>query len=222
MTLYNWLLTYIGPILGVFLVLLLGLIALAVVLSVPLAPSGSPLSSADDRHGRRQPGGRAECAPARCAPGDDQGGKKLDALARGLERASRSTVQRVGFLRFNPFRDAGGDQSFAVALADQDGNGVVMSSLHSRDVTRVYGKPLAAWESAYPLTDEEQQAIEKAKAKGVELRCVFRRDSRPAPDQIEAIDRARAPPSTAGCAVTAACASTARSKGGPSKPWATC
>lgn len=88
---------------------------------------------------------------------------ELDELARRLERANRSHLQRVGFLRFNPFRDAGGDQSFAVALADQDGNGVVISSLHSRDVTRVYGKPLAAWESAYQLTAEEQQAIRRAK-----------------------------------------------------------
>jgi hypothetical protein len=88
---------------------------------------------------------------------------ELDELARRLERGSRGHLQRVGFLRFNPFRDAGGDQSFALALTDQDGNGVVLSSLHSRDVTRVYGKSLAGWESPYPLTEEEQQAIKKAK-----------------------------------------------------------
>jgi hypothetical protein len=89
---------------------------------------------------------------------------ELDKLARRLERASRSHLQRVGFLRFNPFRDAGGDQSFAVAVTDQDGNGAVISSLHSRDVTRVYGKSLAGWESPYPLTEEEQEAIKKAKS----------------------------------------------------------
>lgn len=89
---------------------------------------------------------------------------ELDLLARGLEHAGKRHMQRLGFLRFNPFRDAGGDQSFALALADQEGNGFVMSSLHSRDVTRVYGKPLVGWESIYPLTDEERQAIEKAKA----------------------------------------------------------
>jgi len=89
--------------------------------------------------------------------------RELDALTRRLERSSRAHLQRLGFLRFNPFRDAGGDQSFAVVLADQDGNGVAVSSLHSRDVTRVYAKPLAAWESAYQLTDEEQKAIQRAK-----------------------------------------------------------
>jgi Protein of unknown function (DUF4446) len=95
---------------------------------------------------------------------------ELDALARRLERASRSHLQRVGFLRFNPFRDAGGDQSFAVAVTDQEGNGVVISSLHSRDVTRVYGKPLAGWASPYPLTEEEGQAIKKARDEGPGIR----------------------------------------------------
>ncbi len=90
--------------------------------------------------------------------------QELDTLARGLERTGKRHIQRLGFLRFNPFRDAGGDQSFALALTDQEGNGFVMSSLHSRDVTRVYGKPLVSWDSVYPLTDEEKQAIEKAKA----------------------------------------------------------
>jgi len=89
--------------------------------------------------------------------------QELDSLARGLERQSHRHLQRVGFLRFNPFRDAGGDQSFALTVADEEGNGFVMSSLHSRDVTRVYGKPLIAWDSIYPLTDEEKQAIDKAK-----------------------------------------------------------
>jgi len=89
---------------------------------------------------------------------------ELDTLARRLEREGRTHFQRIGFQRFNPFRDAGGDQSFAVALTDQDGNGVVISSLHSRDATRVYGKPLAGWQSPYPLTDEERAVIEQARS----------------------------------------------------------
>lgn len=87
----------------------------------------------------------------------------LDRLTGQMERANRSHIQHLGVLRFNPFRDSGGDQSFAVALADEDGHGVVISSLHGRDATRVYAKPLAAWESAYPLTDEERQTIRQAR-----------------------------------------------------------
>ena len=88
---------------------------------------------------------------------------ELDTLARGLERSGRRHMQRVGFLRFNPFRDAGGDQSFSLALTDSEGNGFVLSSLHGRDATRIYGKPLVGWNSAYALTDEEKAAIEKAR-----------------------------------------------------------
>ncbi len=89
--------------------------------------------------------------------------EELDTLTMRLERNNRSHLQRVGFLRFNPFRDTGGDQSFALVLADEGGNGVVMSSLHSREVTRVYAKPLVAWQTTYQLTDEEQQAIRRAR-----------------------------------------------------------
>ena len=89
--------------------------------------------------------------------------KELDTLARGLERSGRKHMQRTGFLRFNPFRDAGGDQSFSLALTDGEGNGFVLSSLRSRDNSLVYGKPLVGWNSLYPLTDEEKQAIEKAR-----------------------------------------------------------
>jgi hypothetical protein len=88
---------------------------------------------------------------------------ELDELTQRLEQNGRQHIQRVGFQRYNPFRDAGGDQSFVIALADEDGDGVVVSSLHSRDVTRVYAKPLLAWESAYQLTDEELQAIQQAR-----------------------------------------------------------
>ncbi len=162
MTLYDLLLTYLGPILGVFLALLVGTMALAIVLAIRLrrleatyhaltaGTDGGNLEEVLQAHVREV---RAAIAKA----------QEADALARGLERASRSHLQRIGFMRFNPFREAGGDQSFALALADRDGNGVVISSLHGRDVTRVYGKPLAAWESPYPLSAEEQQAITRAK-----------------------------------------------------------
>jgi enoyl-CoA hydratase/carnithine racemase len=83
----------------------------------------------------------------------------VDQLARQLEKASYFSMQHMGVVRFNPFQDTGGDQSFAVALVDGHGNGVVLSSLHGRGATRVYAKPLKAWESTYSLTDEEKQAI---------------------------------------------------------------
>jgi hypothetical protein len=83
----------------------------------------------------------------------------VDKLAHRLEKAAYFSLQHLGVVRFNPFHDTGGDQSFAIALVDGHGNGVVLSSLHARDVTRVYAKPLLKWESTYSLTDEEKQAI---------------------------------------------------------------
>ena len=87
----------------------------------------------------------------------------VDKLTRRLESESVFYLQRMAIVRFNPFRDTGGDQSFSIALADGQGNGVILSSLHTRDMTRVYAKPLEKWQSSYALTDEEKQAIGLAK-----------------------------------------------------------
>jgi hypothetical protein len=83
--------------------------------------------------------------------------------AREAERQSRSHIQHVGLLRYNPFSHTGGDQSFVLALADHDGNGAIVHSLHAREGTRVYAKPLAGWQSIYTLTDVELEAIAKAR-----------------------------------------------------------
>ncbi len=66
-------------------------------------------------------------------------------------------------VRFRALPDVGGDQSFSLALVDGEGNGVVLSALYLREGTRFYGKPLTAWNSSYPLTDEEKQALEQAR-----------------------------------------------------------
>lgn len=93
--------------------------------------------------------------------------QRLDALNKlhhELEELTHRTIQKVGVIRYNPFADSGGDQSFAIALLDSLGNGVVISSLHSRTETRVFAKPVQAGRSRYPLSDEEQEAIKKALA----------------------------------------------------------
>jgi hypothetical protein len=92
-------------------------------------------------------------------------GRELDGLhARTavLETAGRRAIQRVGLVRFNPFEDTGGNQSFAVALTDAAGNGVVVSSLHSRTGTRLYAKAIAAGRSDAALSAEETEALRLA------------------------------------------------------------
>jgi hypothetical protein len=88
----------------------------------------------------------------------------LNKLHHELESLSQRTIQKVGVIRYNPFSDTGGDQSFAIAMLDSLGNGVVLSSLHSRTDTRVFAKPVQSGRSKFQLSDEEQEAIKKALA----------------------------------------------------------
>jgi hypothetical protein len=102
----------------------------------------------------------AEGTIARVADLEGQHGELRDAMRR--------TIQRVGLVRFNPFSDTGGDQSFSIALLDGEGDGLVVSSLFSRNDTRVFAKPIQGGQSKYHLTEEEQQAITLAQDPGVE------------------------------------------------------
>lgn len=91
----------------------------------------------------------------------------LDGLASRtarLERTQPWAYQRVGLVRFNPFEDTGGNQSFALALLDAQGDGFVISSLHARSGTRVYGKAVTAGGSESALSTEEAQAVQLALA----------------------------------------------------------
>ncbi len=72
------------------------------------------------------------------------------------------SVQHVGLVRYNPFQDTGGDQSFALALLDKQGDGVVISSLHSRTMTRFYAKPIKAGIAVVSLSEEEVKAVQQA------------------------------------------------------------
>ncbi len=79
-----------------------------------------------------------------------------------LESASRRAFSRVGLVRYNPFEETGGNQSFALALLDANGDGWVLSSLHARSGTRVYAKAISAGRSDAALSDEEAAAIRQA------------------------------------------------------------
>jgi hypothetical protein len=73
-----------------------------------------------------------------------------------------TVIRHVGLVRFSPFHDTGGDQSFALALLDGKGDGVVLTTLHSRSDSRAYAKPIEAGASPYALTPEEIEAIDRA------------------------------------------------------------
>lgn len=90
---------------------------------------------------------------------------KADQLTKAseqMERQLESSVQRVGLIRFNAFEDTGGEQSFALALLNAQGHGVVVSSLQGRAESRLYAKPVRKWDSGYSLSVEEKEAIAQA------------------------------------------------------------
>lgn len=90
---------------------------------------------------------------------------EVDAIRRAvsaLDSLVTASVQRIGLVRYNPFQDTGGDQSFALALLDKRGDGVVISSLHGRTNTRFYAKLVKEGASQLSLSDEERQALAQA------------------------------------------------------------
>lgn len=88
--------------------------------------------------------------------------EKLFKWNEDLQKIADISIQKVGVIRFNPFKDTGGDQSFAITLLDKDNNGLVISSLYSREGTRIYTKPIEKGASSYHLSEEEKKAIAKA------------------------------------------------------------
>jgi len=81
-----------------------------------------------------------------------------------LEKENTYNIQKIGLVRFNPFSEVGGNQSFSLALLDGDNSGLVISSLHSREVTRVYAKPVKKGKAVgYQLSVEEIQALKNAR-----------------------------------------------------------
>jgi hypothetical protein len=91
----------------------------------------------------------------------------LFGISNQIHDLAKKSIHKVGVIRFNPFKDLGGDQSFSVALLDGENSGVVISSLHTREGNRVYSKPVEKGKAVkYPLTGEEQDAIKKADVGG--------------------------------------------------------
>lgn len=120
---------------------------------------------------------------------------ELTARMAVVESGARHHFAREALVRFNPFPDTGGNQSFALALLDESEDGVVISSLHSRTGTRIYAKGVVAGKTDTSLSAEEQMAVDEARAK---------RPARPAaPPRSAAASRPSPAPSAASGAAPA-------------------
>ena len=89
--------------------------------------------------------------------------QELYNISNQLNILASKGLHKTGLVRFNPFKDVGGNQSFSIALLNGKNNGVVISSLYTREGTRIYAKAIkASFSEKHPLTEEEEQAIKIA------------------------------------------------------------
>lgn len=87
-------------------------------------------------------------------------GSRLDEL----EALAAGDVSQVGFVRYNALDDTGSNLSYALALLNRRGDGVVLSSIYSRNDTRTFGKAVAGYTPAANASEEEMHAIDRARA----------------------------------------------------------
>ena len=88
---------------------------------------------------------------------------ELDRRLGSLDALLAEKVPHIGFVRYNAFENTGSDLSYALALLSKNGDGVVISSIWSREETRTYGKAVNGFSSAQDASNEERAAIEKAR-----------------------------------------------------------
>lgn len=82
---------------------------------------------------------------------------------KNLNMRLRKSLSGFKTIRFNPFPDAGGNQSFAIAFVNEEGDGLIISSLYSREKTSIFAKPIKGGKSEFELTDEEKKALAEAR-----------------------------------------------------------
>jgi len=91
--------------------------------------------------------------------------KKIKEEIKKIKEEEKFFLQNIGVVRFNPFSNEGGNQSFSLALLSGEGDGVAITSLYTKEGNRVYGKPIKKGKSEYSLSKEEGEAIRMALGK---------------------------------------------------------
>ena len=91
-----------------------------------------------------------------------QGIKDVETTLENLHTRLKKALRGSHVVRFNAFPDSGGNQSFAAALLNENGDGVIVSSLYSREHVSIFSKPIKNGNSEYELTEEERKALNEA------------------------------------------------------------
>ena len=89
--------------------------------------------------------------------------EKISKELGNLKKENKFNIQKFGIVRFNPFKEIGGNQSFSIALLDGRDDGIVITSLYTKEGNRIFGKPIKGGKSEYLLSEEEKEAIKIAK-----------------------------------------------------------
>ena len=92
----------------------------------------------------------------------DKENKELVEYCNNINKTVQKCIQKVGIVRYTAFNDIGSDLSFALALLDNENNGVVLNGIYSREMSNIYAKPVVNGESSYTLSEQEKEAIRKA------------------------------------------------------------
>ena len=80
-----------------------------------------------------------------------------------IKKVLKTSIQKIGIVKYNTVEDIGGELSYAVALLDQNDSGIVLNSLYYRDGSYTYAKQIVAGDCILPLSEEENQAIKAAR-----------------------------------------------------------
>jgi hypothetical protein len=88
--------------------------------------------------------------------------EKTEKEINEINQKLKKSIRGLETVRFNPFSDQGSNQSFAIGMLNEEKNGVVISSLYSRERMSIFAKPIKNGKSEYELTNEEKEALKKA------------------------------------------------------------
>jgi hypothetical protein len=136
--------------------LLAGLLALLLVLSVAALAAAILALRRTSQRARRISRHDPSTVPA------DVEGLRAEVQALRLETAE--AMRHLAVVRYDAFGDMGGHLSWSVALLDDGGNGILLTSIHGRSEARTYAKSIASWSCEQPMSSEEEEALTLARA----------------------------------------------------------